>query len=255
MSYKLPMKLHAKYFLILMTLFFIHPGQASPSHSGECQADPESKTYLSSLKASLSRGRIHEITQQFGMNRIENLIDTPLETHFFCKLACLDQQLKSQSVWILQSDRIENFANMNGFLCHQVSIENVHIVGSIYSPKPIAKNFFAYDSDFEDVHQWLQRIQFRLTEETIANRKIELQENLKIVSLSYLTSSSEQLKEAGVQLWEIAVNSEVGMQILKEKLNILNKQNWQLKVDYTSSEYFVLQSLRTHGRFLQYSQK
>lgn len=245
------MKNWAFLFLSLSSVFTFSATKLPVLKNGQCYADPDSKNYLVGLKAS-TNSSYDRIKSEIGLDKLQSLRDTPDKNYYFCQLTCLSDTGKPQQIWVTQSDSPAQFANMNGFLCAGVSIENVQIVGSIYGPQPVVSPFISYETDFPEVHQWLQKIGFTLNQLEYETKFAEMQKNLEKVALAYVQSSSPLLQDAGVQLWEIANKSEVGQKILSEKLDKLTHNNWKIELNSSSPDYYIEIMLKQWGRFLDY---
>ncbi|MFN8847577.1 MAG: hypothetical protein ACK5V3_00365 [Bdellovibrionales bacterium] len=227
--------------------------QASPIlQPGECKSNPDDKVYLASLKSN-SGFHFNRIRQEIGESRIDNLTNTETRHFYFCRVQCADVQSNHHYIWVQVSDSVSRSMDMQGFLCPQVSIENVQIVGSIWGPQPVVKKFEAITSSFFEIHDWLKMTNFQLSPSQTQSKLSSALINFQQVGVAFVNSSSPVLKSAGSQLLEISAQTPNGKKLLLDYVNILNQKNWEFEAQYSETDYFVFNMIKTHARFLQYS--
>lgn len=218
---------------------------------GECAADPDAKIYFSSILAN-ARAAYDRIKSEIGLERLATLQDTDSSQHYFCQITCQNRDGQNSTFWMAHSDSPSRAMDMNAFLCTGIRIENVQIVGSVYGPQPVIEKFKAVQSQAPEVHNWLIGQKFELTQIEYRQNFEELKKTLHQVSLAYLNSGSPVLRTAGVDLYDIAVESERGLILISEILVELREQNWVLEQNLMSPNYYVLNLFRVFGRFLEY---
>lgn len=219
--------------------------------AGQCYSLPDSKNYLSSLKAKPES--YTKTIQEIGMDKIKNLNDSENENYYFCRVSCKSRSGIMGSVWITQSDSPSRFSQMDGFSCAGVTVENVQIVGSVYGLQPVVRDFSGYDSSFTEIHQWMKSEKFILDTQTYNQKFNELRATFYKVAAVYVMADSQALKEAALIMSKMVDGSEEGHTLLKSYVTKLSAQSWQFKVDFQSAEYFVQNMLKLNGRFLEYS--
>ncbi len=224
---------------------------AAKLEPGQCISDPMTKNYLQSIKAT-KNGTYNQMISEIGVEKMLSLKDTATVQHYFCQVTCANAEGVLEKIWITQSDNVSNFANMNGFLCHSVSIEDVVIVGSIKSPQPVATPFYSFNTPFPELHKWLKNSKFMLSQAATQAHWQSFQKNADTVAIAYINSRAPVLMQAGSQLWEIAHQTEVGQLNLKEKLKQYAEIDWQMAQDFQNPDFLVFNTLRIFGRFLQY---
>jgi hypothetical protein len=239
--------------IVLLQIPLLSTLHAAPRlQPGECSSDPDNKVYLASLKSG-SALRFDRIRQEIGANRIDNLVDTDSRHHYFCRIQCADANIENNFIWVQMSDSVSRAMDMQGFLCPHVSIENVQIVGSIWGPQPVVKKFEAFTSPFFEVHDWLKNSGFQLSSLQAESRLAAAVLSFQQVGVAFINSNSPVLKTAGIQLLEISSLTNNGKRILLDNVRNLNQKNWEYEAQYSDSDYFVFNMLKTHARFLQYS--
>lgn len=247
MLYVLPMK-NLKFALMILFSGSFAIAKLQP---GQCISDPMTKNYLQSIKAT-KNGTYNQMISEIGVEKMLSLKDTETTQYYFCQVTCANANGDLEKIWITQSDNVANFANMNGFLCHSVSIEDVVVVGSIKSPQPVATPFYSFNTTFPELHKWLKDSKFMLSPSATQEHWQSFQKNANTVALAYINSRAPILIQAGSQLWEIAHQTEVGQAQLKEKLKQYSDIDWQMAQDFQNPDFLVFHILRTFGRFLQY---
>jgi hypothetical protein len=244
-------------FVFFLLISQIEYGYAAPTSTtslqpGECMSEPDNKVYMSSIQAS-SIERYKSLRQEIGEDRIKNLKNTETQHFYFCRIQCLDSKSQANFLWVQMSDSPSRAMDMQGFQCPMVSIENVHIVGSIWGPQPVVRKFEALTSHFFEVHQWLIRSEFQLSSSQTESRLKPTLSIFQQVGIAFINSNSEIMNAAGAQLLEISALTKSGRSLLIKHTDQLNEMNWALSQDFSSPEFFVLNMLKTHARFLQYS--
>jgi hypothetical protein len=238
---------------IVFSLGFSPLGKAAPDLlTGECVSEPDKKVYLASLQAD-SHQRFNSIRQAIGEARLVSLKNTDSQHYYFCRILCTDSSLIQNPIWVQMSDSTSRAMDMQGFLCPMVSIENVHIVGSIWGPQPVVRKFEALTSNLFEVHQWLKSSGFLLSPSQVESRLKTARTSFQQVGLAFIKSNSEVLIAAGAQLLEISALTPKGKNLILNHVKTLNDKNWELETQYSNSDYFVQNMLRTHARYLQYS--
>ncbi len=218
---------------------------------GQCISDPLSKNYLVNVRSSTS-GAFDKMIAEIGIERFKSLRDSQTEQFYFCQATCANARGQLEKVWITQSDNPSNFANMNGFLCHSVTIEKVVIVGSITSPQPVATVFEAFNSQIPELHKWLRASDFRLSVEATNEQWRVFEKTADNIAVTFVNSGSVIFAQAGAEIWEIAHRTERGKLLLEEKMKLYTSADWQLPQEFHNPDYFVYNTIKTFGRFLQY---
>lgn len=218
--------------------------------NGHCISIPDSKQYLDSFKAEARKPSFQQTNPKLAAI-VENLQDNESVKYYFCRMEC-QAQGRISSIWTQLSEAPSRHEAMDGFLCPAVSIENVHIVGSIYSPQPVAHEFPAYSSSLLELKEWLEQINFTLNEAEYQANREAMDKIFKQVGVAFVTANSPIFQKAGLELLEIANHSDFGQSLLESYLLELASLHWNLKLDYSRSESLVLQQISLHGRFLQF---
>lgn len=235
----------------VLILILVGSAAAAALAPGQCISDPMTKNYLQSIKAT-QNGTYNSMISEIGVEKLLSLKDTATTQYYFCQVTCANADGVPEKMWITQSDSVANFANMNGFLCHSVSIENVVIVGSITSPQPVATPFYSFNTSFPEIHKWLKNSKFMLSESATKAHWQEFQKTVNTVAIAYINSKAPALMMAGTQLWEIANQTEIGQLNLEIKLKQYAEVDWQMAQDFQNPDFLVFNTIRTFGRFLQY---
>ncbi len=218
--------------------------------AGQCYSDPDSKNYLASLKSGTSY--YQAISKDIGPERLSKLVNTTEINYYFCRVTCQDQKAQQSSKWVLLQDNPRHFSDMNGFLCAGVDIQNVQIVGSIYGPQPVVSSYYAFNTDFPELRDWLKVSGYRLSKSEIQQRWPELSRNLNSIINSYMTTGSPVFAEAGRQLWEISSQSAEGKVMLKKYIEQLAANKWKVEMSPLSAEALVSINLKMFARYLEY---
>lgn len=216
---------------------------------GQCYSLPDSKKYLDALIQHPNASVILEI----GPEKISRVHDTATTDYFFCKLKCKDTSGHINTLWATHSDNSANHADMNGFLCAGVRVENKQIVGSIYGPQPVIYSFWSFDTSLPEVREWLLTSQYQMNSEDFQEKLVPLRTTMNYIAAAYITSTSAVMKEAGMTLSRFAEGTPEGTSALINYAAQLAQKKWILETNYTSSDFFVANMIKTHGRFLEFA--
>jgi len=239
----------------LFATVLLAQAQKSPEESqlraGQCYSIPDSKTYLKSLQAN--PGAYPKMISELGSEKIANLQNTDSTNYYFCQVKCKNLTGLMETFWTTLSDSTARFSDMNGFLCSQVTIENVQIVGSIYGPQPVIHSFWAFESNLPETYQWLRKIDFKLPLNEFNIQLKSLRITLNYIASSYMTSTSPVLKRAGETLSHFADGTDQGDLSLIKYVLALAETNWSLlKLTPGTEDYFTFLALNPHARFVEY---
>ena len=245
--------------LFALTLFAIcqqAQAQKSPEESllstGQCYSVPDSKTYLESLQAK--PGSYPKMISELGSEKLASLQNSDSTNYYFCQVKCKNQTGLMDTFWTTLSDSTARFSDMNGFLCSQVTIENVQIVGSIYGPQPVIHSYWAFESNLPEAHLWLRQIHFKLPMDEYKSKLKSLRTTLNYIAASYMTSTSPVLMSSGQMLSHFADGSADGDLALLKYVVELARGNWSPdKMPLGSAEYFTFTALKAHARFVEYA--
>ncbi len=219
--------------------------------AGQCYSDPESKTYLSGLKAGGAQSL--SIAKDIGSERLSKLVNTSDTHNYFCLVTCQNSAAKRSTQWVVLQDNPSHFSNMNGFICTGVQIENVQIVGSIYGPQPVVSAFWAFDSSLIELRDWLRDTNFHLPEVAANSLWTQLSSQLNVVAAAYVMTQSPQFKDAGKKLSEIAARTSSGRELLKTYIPELTKGAWKLNSSEMTAQTLIDMNLKAFGRFLEFT--
>jgi hypothetical protein len=187
---------------------------------GECSANVSSKKYLS-------------------------------ESHYTCQYDCRESANKIVKLWLVHADLPKYRNEMSAFLCWGVEIEERVVVGSITTPTPVTYPFSAFKSSSPELIEWLKLADVRPSPDLKNKYDQEFFKNLSEMSRIYKLANSEAFKAAGQVLERIVNRDEKLLKIYIEKLR---ERNWNLIVDYRSSDDIVMFAILTHGRYLDYTE-
>lgn len=218
--------------------------------AGQCYSDPLSKNYLKSIKPNPERYPF--LLRDIGIEKFKNLKDTASTQYYFCQVSCKDQFHQISQIWVTMSDSTDNFSKMDGFLCPHVIVENVNIVGDIYSPQPVPQIFYGFNSSLPEIHRWLLQIDFRLSSPAYEAQWMAAQPDLKKVAKELLNTNAMNFVEAGARLFEIANASDLGVRLLNDYVQRMNLQNWKTTAPPGSVDFLVETFLIANLRFVPY---
>jgi hypothetical protein len=219
--------------------------KASPLSDGQCFADPETKIYLSNIKSSAT-GNFRELKSQINVTNLENSASTEF---YFCRVTCLLNN-RYAAFWTTLTDSPGRHNDDNAFICQGISMEQVNIPGtSLSTLGPVVHNISAFD--MQEVLPRLKEVNYKITPATKAELDKKTFENFKIISRAYITSTMPAMIEAGAIMDMIAYQREGYKEALDKYLLMLKKNNGQIKGDF-SSDYFIMLNLLQNGRHMLY---
>lgn len=219
--------------------------KAAPLSDSQCFADPETKIYLLNIKASAT-GNYRELKSQIDVTKLENSGSTE---YYFCRVTCLLNN-RYAAFWTTLTDSPSRHNDDNAFICQGISMEMVNIPGtSLSTLGPVVKTISAFD--MQEVLPRLKEVNYKISPLAKAELDKKTFENLAIISRSYITSSMPAMIEAGKIMDQIAYQRPGHKAVLDKYVLMLKKNNGQLKGDF-STDYFVMLNLLQNGRHLLY---
>ncbi len=215
---------------------------------GECFSDPETKIYLTNIKAS-STGNFKELRNQINVEKLEN--DQQVE-YYFCRLMC-NLNNRYATFWTTLTDSPQKHNDDNAFICQGVSMEMQNIPGTTLStmgPKVHPISVF----NFVEIYEKLKLVDYKLNPETKARLDYNMNENFKNISKSYLNTTYAPMVEAGKVLDIIAYKKKGYQTLIDQYLLKIKNLKGGLKQE-VSKDYFIMLNLSQFGGHLIFNSK
>lgn len=235
-----------KYFLNTdLTIQRIRELKANSLNDGQCFADPETKIYLTNIKAS-AVGNYRELKSQINVSKLEN---TASSEYYFCRVTCLLND-RYAAFWTTLTDSPSRHSDDNAFICQGISMEMVNIPGtSLSTLGPVVKLISAFD--LGEVLPRLKEINYKMSTSTKEKLDQKAYTGLAQISEAYINSTMPALIEAGKILDQIAYQKAGSRALLDKYVAMINNNNGKLKADY-STDYFVMLNIIQNGRHFLY---
>lgn len=219
--------------------------KATSLTDGQCFADPETKIYLSNVRESAT-GNFRELKSQINVTKLENTASTE---YYFCRATCLLNN-RYAAFWTTLTDSPNRHNDDNAFICQGISMEMVNIPGtSLSTLGPVVQNFSVFN--LQEVLPRLKEVNYKMPASTKAELDTKAFTNFAQISKAYMTSTMPAMIEAGIILDQIGHQKKGYKAVLDKYALMLKNSNGQLKSDY-STNYFVMLNLLQHGRHFLY---
>lgn len=219
--------------------------KANPLSDSQCFADPETKVYLSNIKQTAT-SNFKELKSQINVNVLENNANTE---YYFCRVTCLLNN-RYVAFWTTLTDSPNKHNDDNAFICQGISMEMVNIPGtSLSTLGPVVRNISAFD--LNELLPRLKEVNYKLSPSTKAELDSKTYKNFAQISKAYITSTLPAMIEAGKILDQIAYQKSNHKVVLNKYVDKLKAANSQIKGDF-STDYFVMLNILQHGRHFLY---
>ena len=212
---------------------------------GQCFSDPETKMYLTNIKAT-STGSFKDLRSQINVDKLEN--NDQVE-YYFCRITC-HLGNKYANYWTTLTDSPNKHSDDNAFICQGVTMEMVNIPGTTLSTLgPIVHNLMMLD--FKEIFPKVKESNYKMSPLAKSDYDKRMNENFLKISQAYITSTMPAMIEAGKILEQIALQKPGYKNLTDKYAQMLKDNNWQLKNDF-SKDYFVMINLIQFGGHLVY---
>jgi len=219
--------------------------KATPLTDAQCFADPETKIYLTNIKASAT-SNFKELKGQINVEKMENSSSTE---YYFCRVTCLLSN-RYAAFWTTLTDSPSRHNDDNAFICQGITMEMVNIPGtSLSTLGPIVHNLSVFN--FNEVLPRLKEMDYKLSASAKADLDAKMFANLSQIAKAYMMSTMPAMIEAGKIMDQIATQKPGSKALMDKYAIMLKNANGQLKGDF-STDYFVMLNLLQNGRHLIY---
>lgn len=221
---------------------------------GECHTVADAKVYLKDLKNPDRNVAYKNIISEIGVEKVTALENTSSTAYFFCQIKCTIQS-KPTLIWVQQSDRVENFKRMTGFLCTGLDIQPVAVSPTLNITTTVARVFLAVQSANPEVHTKLKSVSYMIPASSLGVLIKEFYDSLNTVRTTYSYANSNIFQEASAELATYSREQPNSWELIKARMKNMehSKAPPASLFDYKSGGELVDMFFRTHGRFIPYT--